>query len=152
MTDPIALDARTARHALPMLYPGQAQKEAFVNEALARLDALAHSCVLATRDTPPLEHIAGDAYLVGAQAAGEWAGREGAIAISQGTHWLFQSAREGMMIYDADRAAYRFRRGAWTIAVPVSDPVGGSVVDTQARDAIATLLALLRAQGIVAAN
>ena len=39
MTDPIALDARTTRHSLPLLYPGQAQQEIFVNEALARLDA-----------------------------------------------------------------------------------------------------------------
>ena len=36
MTDPIALGVRTPRHSLPLLYPGQAQKEVFVNEALAR--------------------------------------------------------------------------------------------------------------------
>ena len=74
MTDPIALDARTPRHSLPLLYPGQAQKEVFVNEALARLDAVAQPVVLASRAAPPTSHAAGDTYLVVGPASDEWSG------------------------------------------------------------------------------
>ena len=36
MSDPI-FDSRTLRHDLPYLFPGQAQKEGYVNEALAHM-------------------------------------------------------------------------------------------------------------------
>ena len=35
----------SARFALPLLVPGQAQKEAFHNEALAASDCALHACV-----------------------------------------------------------------------------------------------------------
>ena len=40
MSLPVDFDTATARHGFPMLVAGQAQKEFFVNEALARIDAL----------------------------------------------------------------------------------------------------------------
>ena len=95
MTDPIALDARTTRHSLPLLYPGQAQKEIFVNEALARLDALAQPVVLASRSAPPVSHEAGDTFLIVGPASDPWSGREDSLAISQGTHWMYQARFRG---------------------------------------------------------
>ena len=35
----------TVRFALPLIAPGQAQKEAYHNEALAAIDAALHACV-----------------------------------------------------------------------------------------------------------
>ena len=152
MTDPIALDARTPRHSLPLLYPGQSQKEIFVNEALARIDALAQPVVLASRQAPPDDHAAGDTYLVAETAGDVWIGREGALAISQGTHWVFQLPYEGMRIFDREQGAVRLWRDGWTVASPVTDPVGGTTIDTEARDTITTLLRSLRSLGILPAN
>ena len=152
MTDPIALDARTPRQSLPLLYPGQAQKEIFVNEALARLDALAQPVVHASRAAPPVSHEAGDTFLIVGPASDPWSGREDSLAISQGTHWMYQTPFEGMRVYDRERAAIRVWRNGWSAPEPIPDPTGGSTIDAEARGAIATLLESLRALGILPAN
>lgn len=152
MTDPIALDARTPRHALPLLYPGQAQKEIFVNEALARLDALTQPVVLSSRGAPPTSHAAGDTYLVVAPATEEWSEQEDCLAISQETHWVFQSPFEGMRVYDRENAAIRLWRDGWSDPQAIPDPAGGATIDAEARGAIATLLLCLRSLGILSAN
>lgn len=152
MTDPIALGARTPRHDLPLLYPGQAQKEAFLNEALARLDALVGARAIAMRADPPTTHAAGDTFLVADPADGAWSGQEGALAMSQGTHWLFLPPQEGMCVYDEEHGALRLWRGGWSTPEAVADPDGGTTIDVEARGAIVTLLAALRGLGIIRAN
>ena len=152
MTDPIALGVRTPRHSLPLLYPGQAQKEVFVNEALARLDALAQPVITSTLSAPPATHAAGDTFLVADPASAEWTGQEGSLAISQDTHWEFQAPYEGMRIFDREQETIRIWRGGWSLSPPIPDPAGGTVVDDEARGAIATLLESLRALGILPAN
>lgn len=152
MTDPIALDARTPRHSLPLLYPGQAQKEVFVNEALARLDALAQPIITATLASPPATHSAGDTFLVADAAGEEWTGQEGSLAISQGTHWVFQTPCEGMQIFDRQQGTIRIWRDGWSVSQPIGDPSGGATVDIEARGAIATLLGSLRTLGILPLN
>ena len=132
--------------------PGQAQKEVFVNEALARLDALAQPVITSTLSAPPATHAAGDTFLVADPASAEWTGQEGSLAISQDTHWEFQVPYEGMRIFDRERGVIRIRRGDWSLSPPIPDPTGGTVVDDEARGAIATLLESLRALGILPAN
>ncbi len=47
-------DMHTPRLALPLLQPGQAQKEMLVNEAVARLDIAVQGAVVAAAiDAPP---------------------------------------------------------------------------------------------------
>ena len=85
-------------------------------------------------------------------ATDSWAGKEGALAISQGTHWVFQTPYEGMRIYDRSEARMRFYREGWIASDPISNPIGGTTIDAEARGTIATLLQSLRSLGILPAN
>ena len=65
----------SARFALPFILPGQAQKEAFHNEALALIDAALHACVAGDpTDEVPTVPAAGESWIVGPGATGAWAG------------------------------------------------------------------------------
>ena len=65
----------TARFALPLIAPGQAQKEVYHNEALAAIDAALHACVTeAPRADPPAEPDEGESWIVAADATGAWEG------------------------------------------------------------------------------
>lgn len=152
MPEPVITTARSPRHDLPYLFPAQAQKEAFVNEALARLDALVQTVVDGERDGPPTSPERGDCFIVGEGASGAWSGHTGAIAIWAEGQWLFTPAFEGMQAYDLDSASvatYRADSGWRRLAVPAL-PSGGAVQDIEARAAIAALAASLRSLGIFA--
>ena len=49
----------------------------------------------------------------------------------------------------SDGTELRFRSGAWVVPGVISSPVGGAVIDSEARSAIAALILLLDAQGIL---
>lgn len=143
MPEPILTTARTPRHDLPFLFPGQAQKEAFVNEALARLDALVQPVVLAEAAEPPTDPVSGDSYLVAAGATGDWTGRDGAIATWADTQWLFAGAAEGAQVHDAACGSLAvFSQGeGWRRAAAPPAPAGGATQDIEAREAIAAIVA-----------
>lgn len=150
MPQPAITTARTARLDLPYLFPGQAQKEAFVNEAFARLDALLPGSVIGAATTPPGTPAAGDAYIVAPASTGEWAGHSGAIATWAESQWLFTSPVEGLWVYDQTsgvRATY-FADSGWVRAATPPVPTGGSVTDAEARAAVVAIVAELRRLGI----
>ncbi|MCE2842886.1 MAG: DUF2793 domain-containing protein [Novosphingobium sp.] len=62
---------------------GQAQKEVFLNEGLARLDALLHCAIEAQTATPPATPQEGQCWLVAAGATGVWSGHAGEVASFQ---------------------------------------------------------------------
>ncbi|MEM7525135.1 MAG: DUF2793 domain-containing protein, partial [Pseudomonadota bacterium] len=67
--------------SLPYLAAAQAQKHVTMNEALARLDALAAPFALsADLVIPPVAAVDGDTYIVPVGASGEWAGYDGDVA------------------------------------------------------------------------
>lgn len=141
----------TARFALPLLAMAQAQKEVTHNEALVLLDALVHAAVEdGPLTAPPPSPAAGQCWLVGAGAGGDWAGQADAIAIWCEGGWRFAAARAGMRIVRlSDGAWLRYGAGAWTAPGVLANPDGGVTVDVEARAAIAALILVLEAQGLM---
>lgn len=148
MTNTASFSSRTARHSLPLLFAGQAQKEFVVNEALARLDLLTQPSVVDERADPPAGAIAGDCYLIAANATGEWTGKDGALAGWDGTQWTMVAPMEGMLIRDTSQSTWLVFSNGWQRLAAPAEPSGGSVVDVEARDALANLLAALKEFGL----
>lgn len=163
-------DENTARLALPLLQPGQAQKEMWHNEALTLLDLLVQPVVLAVGlDTPPTAPEAGDAWVVGAAPSGAWSGSAGHIAAWSAGGWRFAAPIEGMAVWSvADGAGARYAAGGWAVGMlhgttlvlgghavvggrrgAIADATGGAVIDVEARGAIAAILAVLRGHGLI---
>jgi hypothetical protein len=161
----------TSRHALPLLVSGQAQKEITHNEALMRVDALAHpaieSRILASPPTAPLP---GQIWLVAAGASGDWLGKASQLATWTSGGWRFLEPKEGMCVWSkADAAFLLFTAALWQPGIwPVKQlsvaglqvvgpqqplvalPSGGTTQDSQARTAIAAIIARLQAHGLIA--
>ncbi len=87
--------AETSQFGLPLLAAAQAQKHVTVNEALARLDALAQIRITSTAATPPASPVDGEAHVVAAGASGEWVGRDGQLAIFANGGWIFVAPKAG---------------------------------------------------------
>lgn len=160
----------SARFALPFILPGQAQKEAFHNEALALLDAGLHPVVeTGPIDAPPADPAPGQCWPVGAGAEGEWAGRAGSLACRTSGGWRFLAPVPGMTVWRLD-AGYRLHwtgsawsDGAWPVAALVIDgeqvvgarlgsvpsPSGGTIIDAQARTAVDAVIVALRTHGLI---
>lgn len=150
---PTITTSRTPIHGLPFLFPGQAQKEAFVNEALALLDALVQPVVLGELSAPPAAPAPGDSYIVAEPASGDWTGKGGVIAVWAESQWLFLPPREGARVHDlasGAQASFATASGWRRTAAPLL-PEGGVTQDAEARSAMATLVAALRAAGIFSA-
>ena len=165
-------DDHTARLALPLLQPGQAQKETTHNEALALLDIAVQASVVAVgTNVPPIAPVAGQAWVIGATPLGAWEGQARIIAGWTTSGWRFVVPGEGMAVWSvADGQTARFGNGAWAMGVltgsrltigannvvgtrrpAVVDPIGGTIVDAQARTAILAILATLRGHGLISA-
>jgi len=150
MSDPISFEYATARFALPLLFAGQSQKEVLVNEALVLADALLHCTVEARTSSPPSIPQDGQAWIVGASAAGEWSGRDGDIAYRSSEQWIFLGARDGMRAHNrATGQDWRRVNGAWSAPIAPAPPSGGATVDGQARTAIVNLLQSLKDAGVL---
>ncbi|TCU59593.1 uncharacterized protein DUF2793 [Novosphingobium sp. PhB57] len=149
MSDSITFENTTPRFALPLLQVGQAQKEAFVNEALSRCDMMLHGTVSGERADPPGDPAAGETWLVAEGATGEWSGKQGCLAGFHGGNWLFAQPCEGLRIYDLSTRQERLFDIFWRKASLPVEPLGGMTVDVQARAAIAEVIVVLQALGIV---
>lgn len=162
----------TPRWELPLLFAGQAQKEMFHNEALTRIDMLLHGQVQsADLGEPPATPSAGECWIVGADASGEWVGREGMVACWTEGGWRFASAMAGLALWVVDRGHAMHHDGAvWRSNAcrpdglyvndarvvgermgAIGNPSGGLVIDGQARGAIDAILNILRTHGLIAA-
>lgn len=150
MSDLLSFAATSARHRLPLIFPGQVQKEFFVNEAHSLIDALLHPSVLGTVSSAPVESLDGDCWIVGPKPNAEWADHAGMLACRQAGTWMFAAPCEGMRVFDRARGAdMRYMAGRWTGAAPVAAPDGGEIVDPEARAAITDLIAALTGAGML---
>jgi len=162
--------ATTARLGFPLLTAGQAQKEIAHNEALALADMLVQPVAESLgRNDPPSAPLAGQAWIVGAAPTGRWTARARAIAAWTEGGWRFYPARDGLHLFVRDTAMWaHFSAGAWHSGVldaqvlridgtpvigarqgAIPAPSGGTVVDGEARAAIAAILAAIRTHGLI---
>jgi hypothetical protein len=160
----------TARFALPFILPGQAQKELYHNEGLTRIDMALHSCVEGpATQAPPSAPQEGQAWIAEAGAAGAWAGKDGNLACWTSGGWRFVTPVPGMSVWNKAAGHYLYWTGsAWssgelpvrTLVVgglkvvgerqpAVPSPSGGTVIDEEARAAIANLTAALKSHGLI---
>lgn len=160
----------TARLAIPLLSPGQAQKEAVHNEAIQALEILAApSVVEPPRNSPPASPSIGACYIVDNSPAGAWAGRSGCLACYTAGGWRFIEPREGLLAYVASTEMWGVvRENMWEFGIfrgsallvngqqvvgprvpAVGAPTGGSTVDAEARTTIGQILSALRQHGLI---
>lgn len=149
MTDPITFPTATPRYSLPLLFAGQAQKEFYVNEAHALADALLHAACEGEATDPPVDPADGEAWLVASGATGEWAGEDGKLAARQAGNWLFVAPNDGMRLFDRATGQVLLFNGGWQRPAAPALPGGGSVIDTEARTAIAGLVTALVGAGVL---
>jgi len=161
----------TNRLRLPLLAAGQAQKELIHNEALGLIDLAVQSCVeSADLATPPATPVAGQCWIVAAGADQAWSGRDDALAAWTDGGWLFATPGAGWRAWVQDRGhMMHFGDAGWADApargdgyyvagqrvvgerqAGIADPAGGSAPDAEARGAISSILAILRAHGLIA--
>lgn len=162
---------QTDRLGLPLIAAGQAKKEVTHNEGLMALDLVVQaSAESADLAVPPVAPSAGQCWIVGSGASGEWAGQEGMLAGWTSAGWLFLTPRAGWRIWVQDRqniAAFDgvdwsddpvradgyYQSGVQVLGeqqAAIATPSGGTVVDSEARIALAAILDVLRAHGLIA--
>jgi hypothetical protein len=161
----------TDRLQLPLLFAGQALKEMFHNQALAKLDMLVQPIVQSAElFTPPATPEPGSAWIVASSPHGDWAGHADKIALRSNGGWFFAQAQAGWRFHVLDRGDdVIFNGTTWTRdraradgfyvdgqrvvgarQASISGATGGPTVDAQARSAIASILSAMRAHGLIA--
>jgi len=139
------------RLGLPFMQPAQAQKHVTHNEALQRLDAATQLAVESLASTvPPAVPETGEMHGIGAGASGAWSGRDGELAIWEGTAWLFLQPAEGWRAWDQAEGALRLRvDNAWqALTVESAAKLGiNATADTVNRLAIAAESSLFSHDG-----
>ena len=162
---------QSARLGAPLIQPAQVDKSLTHNEAMALFDVAISAAVDGFLvDTPPASPAIGSCYVVGANPTGAWAGHAGTLAGYTEGGWRFIAGLEGLTALDkVSGETALFRSGAWEkgqaraaklsiggnqVVGPrgtaVADPAGGTIVDVEARAAIAAILARLRQHGLIA--
>ena len=160
----------TPRFALPFILPGQAQKELFHNEALARIDLALHPAVEGPPAAePPPAPPPGECWIVAPRAGGDWSGRDNMLAMWTEGGWRFLAPPPGTSAWNKVSAVpllwdgYQWREGDLACSgllvngvrvvggrqPAVASPSGGTIIDEEARVAINALTAALMSHGLI---
>ena len=161
---------RSARFALPLLQPGQAQKEVFHNEALTAVDLLLEAAVEgAPIAAPPATPQTGQCWIVAAGATDAWAGQDDRLAGWTAGGWRFLSPQPGMRVWNKAEGLWLHWDGfAWSdgslpaaglvvagerVVGPrqpgIASPSGGTTIDGEARAAIISIIVALETHGLI---
>jgi hypothetical protein len=162
---------QTHRLGLPLLAPGQAQKDITHNEALLLIDIIGQT-IAQSADllTPPADPALGACWIVPPSATGAWSDNIHSIAGWTSNGWRFMAPQPGWRCWVIDRNhAMRFDGSGWIDAAAraegyvvagqqvlahrqpaIPDPTGGATSDGEARTAILAILTALRAHGLIA--
>jgi hypothetical protein len=125
--------AKTTQFELPLVAPAQAQKHVTVNEALARLDAVAQLRVASSSvETPPSTITDGKSFLVPVGATGDWSGRAGQIAVGANGGWVFLTPKAGWLAWDESSGSRRLFDGVGWVADAVVASSHGAVTTLRA--------------------
>lgn len=151
MSEPTSYSSATENFSLPLLFAGQAQKEFFLNQALAMIDGILRFAVEETASSPPPSPAEGTCYRIAEAAEGEWAGKDNFLALRLAGVWHYVQPADGMQVFDRQTRQFILYDGIWVDPTLPADPTGGSVIDIEARASIAQLLLALRNAGIFAA-
>lgn len=163
-------DEDSARLGLPLLAPGQAQKEMWHNEALTLLDiAVQASVEEIDRNTPPAAPQPGQCWIVGPAPTDAWSGHAGAIAGWTYGGWRFVAPRAGVTVchLPSGQTAIREANG-WKIGdlrgarvlidgvqvvgaqgAAITVPTGGATIDGELRACVEMILITLRKHGLI---
>lgn len=118
---------------------------------------------------PPATPAVGACYLVASGASGAWAGKDEMLAGYTDGGWKFVSPTEGTQVLDsATGQLVIWRSGAWESGIlraqelqvdgqavvrgrqpAIAGPSGGSVIDSECRAAVSSLLAAAKAHGLI---
>jgi hypothetical protein len=120
----------TSHLGLPLVMPAQAQKHVTVNEAFARLDAVAQLRVVSAAVlVPPASARDGESYIVPEGAAGTWAGRDGRVAVFSNGGWVFVVPRTGWRAWDEAVGGFRMFDGTeWLLDAQAVSPSGAATM------------------------
>ncbi len=129
----------TTRLAMPLIAEAQAQKHITHNEALLKLDVLVQMAVV-DRDqtTPPPAPEEGQAWIVAAGAADDWAGHDGEVAAWQGGAWRFFAPRAGWVAWVMDEGRLLIHDGTAWAALDAATLGGRPASDYVTAGALAT--------------
>ena len=104
--------ARTAQLDLPLVMPAQAQKHVTVNEALARLDAVAQLRVISSLlATPPAVGRRRDELSRAGGRGRRLGGTAGQIAVWSNGGWVYLAPKAGWRAWDESRAGHQMFDG-----------------------------------------
>ncbi|WP_343525769.1 DUF2793 domain-containing protein [Sphingomonas sp.] len=163
----------TPRWTLPLLAAGQAQKEMTHNEALTLLDLVVQPCIESVGlNAPPADPQAGQAWIVGDTPQADWRDHAGHLAGWTEGGWRFLAPRPGLSAWSrADQCRCEWDGTAWRTGrvvgrefliegkkvigaqrPAIAFPVGGQVTDNEARNALESVIEVLRGHGLIASG
>ncbi len=129
---------------------GQAQKEFFVNRSLSLIDALLQNSVVSSLSVPPADPSDGEVFRVVSPASNEWDGHGDEIAIRLAGAWHFLKPQPGMSLFDRDAGVSLYYDTAWERPIEPTAPIGGTIVDAEARQMLSEVIEVLRKARIFA--